>query len=220
MGWKTYDQQFRLRKAIDPSKKWDSVDDELWLLYMNQTVSGGIYHNRQSTRGQQFGNPSPLGQAGGKCYDFNNRGYCTRNISTYVHTCIKCNQAHPALSCQSNVGQGMSQRVSTFSRPRTSGSVNQSWGPMNTQFKQGHNFPHFASHFQSHPKQDIWELIKSPINLHQIKQIAYLYPNKKVAIELIEGFQEGFKLNFQGPRISIQAKNWFFYRKTDIKFTS
>ena len=28
-----------------------------------------------------------------------------------------------------------------------------------------------------------------------------------MAIELIEGFQEGFKLNFQGPRISIQAKN-------------
>jgi hypothetical protein len=75
---------------------------------MNQTVSGGIYHNRQST-GEQFGNPSPLGQAGGKCYDFIHREYRTRNICTYVHTCIKCNQAHPALSCQSNVGQGMSQ---------------------------------------------------------------------------------------------------------------
>jgi hypothetical protein len=66
LGWKTYVQQFRLRKAIDPRKKWDSIDAELWLLCMNQTVSRGIYHNRQSTGGVQFGNSSPLGPAGGR----------------------------------------------------------------------------------------------------------------------------------------------------------
>lgn len=152
LGWKTYDQQFRLRKGIDPSKKWDSVDAELWLLYMNQTVSGGIYHNRQSTGAEQFGTSSPLGQAGGKCYDFNYRGYCTRNICTYVHTCIKCNQAHPALSCQSNVGQGMSQRLSTFSRPRTPGSVNQFRGPMNTQIQARPQFPTFRKSFPVPPQ--------------------------------------------------------------------
>ena len=78
---------------------------------MNQTVSRGIYHNRQSTGGEQFGDSSPLGPAGGRWYDFNNRGYCTRNICIYVHTCIKCNQAHPALSCQSNIGQGMIKNI-------------------------------------------------------------------------------------------------------------
>ena len=111
LGLETYDQHFRLRKAIDPRTKWDNIDAELWLLCMNQTVSRGIYHNRQSTGGVHFGNSSPLGSVAGRWYDFNNRGYCNGNLCIYVHTCIKCNQAHPALSCQSNVGQGMIKNI-------------------------------------------------------------------------------------------------------------
>jgi hypothetical protein len=35
LGWKMYDEQFRLRKAQDPSNSWSLVDYELWLIYMN-----------------------------------------------------------------------------------------------------------------------------------------------------------------------------------------
>ena len=31
LGWKDYDQQFRLKKAKDPSVSWGVVDQELWL---------------------------------------------------------------------------------------------------------------------------------------------------------------------------------------------
>ncbi|CAG2258146.1 unnamed protein product [Mytilus edulis] len=34
LGWKLYDEQFRLRKALDPASSWAIVDSELWLLYM------------------------------------------------------------------------------------------------------------------------------------------------------------------------------------------
>ena len=36
-GWATYDQQFRLRMAHNPSQDWGRVDSELWLLYMTPT---------------------------------------------------------------------------------------------------------------------------------------------------------------------------------------
>ena len=35
LGWKMYDEQFRLRKAQDPASSWSLVDYELWLIYMN-----------------------------------------------------------------------------------------------------------------------------------------------------------------------------------------
>jgi hypothetical protein len=37
LGWKTYDEQFRLKMGIDPVKSWEIVDQELWLLYMGNT---------------------------------------------------------------------------------------------------------------------------------------------------------------------------------------
>jgi len=38
LGWREYDQQFRLKKARLPSTSWGQVDQELWLIYMNNMV--------------------------------------------------------------------------------------------------------------------------------------------------------------------------------------
>jgi hypothetical protein len=35
LGWKMYDEQFRLCTAQDPASSWSLVDYELWLIYMN-----------------------------------------------------------------------------------------------------------------------------------------------------------------------------------------
>jgi hypothetical protein len=32
-GWIQYDEQYRLRKAMNPSSSWSIMDSELWLLY-------------------------------------------------------------------------------------------------------------------------------------------------------------------------------------------
>ena len=69
LGWKMYDEQFRLRKAQDPTSSWSSVDYELWLIHMNITSSPGtgnqmIFSNKKN--GAQ------------KCYNFNYQGTCFR----------------------------------------------------------------------------------------------------------------------------------------------
>jgi hypothetical protein len=41
LGWVSYDEQFRLRKARAPQSSWADVDVELWLLnymYLPQTA--------------------------------------------------------------------------------------------------------------------------------------------------------------------------------------
>ena len=35
LGWVSYDEQFRLRKARAPQSSWADVDVELWLLYVS-----------------------------------------------------------------------------------------------------------------------------------------------------------------------------------------
>jgi hypothetical protein len=38
-GWRTYDEQFRLRKSQDPASSWANIDPELWLLFMQSSGS-------------------------------------------------------------------------------------------------------------------------------------------------------------------------------------
>ena len=39
VGWKLYDEQFRLRRAINPASSWATIDSELWLLYMHGSLT-------------------------------------------------------------------------------------------------------------------------------------------------------------------------------------
>lgn len=106
LGWKSYDQQFRLRKSIDPLKKWEIVDTELWLLYMYQAPNTPIPAIKTNI-GNDYYHSSSIG----KCYDYNYKGNCVRNGCTYVHSCLKCNQAHPSVWCiNSSRGQALAHQ--------------------------------------------------------------------------------------------------------------
>lgn len=83
-GWSLYDQQYRLKKARDPTTSWGSIDTELWLIYMQPQAQTAQY-----TRAQNY-----------KCYAFNYEGYCTKTGCYYQHSCIRCNNAHPVKHCQ------------------------------------------------------------------------------------------------------------------------
>ena len=84
--WVHYDEQFRLRKALNPSSSWAVVDTELWLLYMNNSGktygSGGAFNIGNSTAVNRGG------PGGSKCYAFNYGGYCHRQFCIYNHTCL------------------------------------------------------------------------------------------------------------------------------------
>jgi hypothetical protein len=54
-----YDQQFRLRKSLNPTRPWSQVDGVLWLRFVAKGASG--IQNVNS-----YNNPQQR-----KCYDFN-----------------------------------------------------------------------------------------------------------------------------------------------------
>ena len=55
-----------------------------------------------------------------------------------------------------------------------------------------------------HPKQtDIWALGITPIKLENLEIVIKNYPDQETAKDLFEGFRDGFKLQFKGPRVAI-----------------
>ncbi|KAH3712955.1 hypothetical protein DPMN_072717 [Dreissena polymorpha] len=85
LGWKAYDQQFRLRLAVDPTgTSFDEFDYEPWLLYVGPSMQGASAE-RVMIR---------------KCYDFN-YSRCARDPSPYRHSCLSCSGNHPSNMCRS-----------------------------------------------------------------------------------------------------------------------
>ena len=99
LGWREYDQQFRLKKARYPALSWGKVDPELWLLYIHSPQS--MSHNGQLTVGTGQSNPNTgTGLSNMTCYEYNNKGRCPLPYCRYIHKCIRCNGPHPAINCR------------------------------------------------------------------------------------------------------------------------
>ena len=92
LGWKVYDEQFRLRKSHDPASSWAIIDTELWLLHMQPTGLG--FQQEAPVAPRQMQNQTWL-----KCYAFNYNGSCLQQHCLYKHSCLRCSEAHPAISC-------------------------------------------------------------------------------------------------------------------------
>lgn len=86
LGWKFYDEQYRLKKASNPSTSWGVVDQELWLLYM--------YYGTQSNNASFSSGNRYL-----KCYNFNFSGICHKAPCFYLHKCLNCSGNHPSIKC-------------------------------------------------------------------------------------------------------------------------
>lgn len=100
-GWKLYDEQFRLRQSHDPSNSWAVIDAELWLIYMNSSLTPstgtGLVNRVQ------------------KCYAYNYNGVCGRQVCHYSHSCIRCFGPHPIKFCSGSNARGV--QVDNVSRP-------------------------------------------------------------------------------------------------------
>ncbi|CAG2245488.1 unnamed protein product [Mytilus edulis] len=99
MGWKNYDEQYRLRKAHEPSSLWSNIDNELWLLYMQpvNTISNVSLNVSNSNIQDSSGH-------GNKCYSYNYEGSCWKTPCFYSHLCLRCNGSHPIINCQRQLG--------------------------------------------------------------------------------------------------------------------
>ena len=112
-GWRSYDQQFRMRQQSQPSRSWSIIDGELWALYVvtstNKTTSDHPFRPRGVNTGgfrQQFQRSVASNKGGFKkattdhfCFDFNKHS-CARKNCRYLHKCSKCKQSgHGAFKC-------------------------------------------------------------------------------------------------------------------------
>ena len=100
LGWKKYDEQFRLKMGMDPSKSWENIDQELWLIYMTDVPSSFMSFQTSNTVSSTMStvvNQSSVN----KCYNFNYKGICDRVPCIFKHVCFRCSGNHPFYSCAS-----------------------------------------------------------------------------------------------------------------------
>ena len=101
-GWRYYDEKFRQLVEVDPSKPWDKIDSNLWLLYVTAPFQeryasfpkGGASNTRPSL-------PAPGGEKTGMpCQYFNRTGRCKyADKCRFPHVCKKCGAPHSATKC-------------------------------------------------------------------------------------------------------------------------
>ena len=121
LGFRSYDDQFRLKKAFNPSSSWAEVDYELWLIYMTPQSTNQM--SLQTTSYNNAGNSL-------RCYNFNYKGSCIHYPCKYRHTCMSCSGPHPVCQCPLQKTGGVSQvSPSRFQSPRGYFSKNASTGP-------------------------------------------------------------------------------------------
>lgn len=87
LGFKEYDQQFRLKLAKNPSGAWGTVDPELWLIYITPISRSFLAADTQNQ------------SQNSKCYTYNFQGSCFKAPCSYLHQCMKCNAQHPLAIC-------------------------------------------------------------------------------------------------------------------------
>lgn len=81
-GWVSYDRLFRQKLSYNPdSMRWSSIDAELWLVTMSITQSQAVPSKKV-------------------CFDFNEKGFCSKYACQYLHKCKKCQGAHSSLTCR------------------------------------------------------------------------------------------------------------------------
>ena len=96
-GWRVYDEQFRLKQEINPSRSWAEFDMELWVTVM------GVPMTSQGFRpsGASSSAPTPSCQNKmGHCFAYNSIQGCRYTGCRYAHLCTNCfRPGHGASRC-------------------------------------------------------------------------------------------------------------------------
>ncbi|CAC5412899.1 unnamed protein product [Mytilus coruscus] len=94
IGWKYYNEQYRLEKAKDPSGSWGKLDSEHWMWYMQ---SASVHSEGQATNHASNNRAFYTNQTAStlRCYSFNFDGICNKHYCIYNHSCLRCGLHHP-----------------------------------------------------------------------------------------------------------------------------
>ena len=101
LGWRMYDEQFRLQQERDPARSWGVLDFELWLTVAAVGVTSVSAVQRGSNITLQNTGSKFKGNRPGYCFAFNNVQGCRFSDCKYAHTCSKCQRmGHGAARCK------------------------------------------------------------------------------------------------------------------------
>ena len=103
-----YDKAFRMKRAMDPSRRWDALDNESYFfLLVPQALAGRLNSNTAGRQGQDaYGQPfrrnaksAPM--PGGVCWAFNRKN-CNKTNCVHPQKCATCKKNHPQTKCSQN----------------------------------------------------------------------------------------------------------------------
>lgn len=55
--------------------------------------------------------------------------------------------------------------------------------------------------------QKLWDKGHTPLNIDKLATLLVNYPDKEIGVELLEGFSNGFRLGYTGPRLHVMTHN-------------
>ena len=135
-GWRVYDEQFRLKQEIMPSRSWAEIDMELWVTVTGVSLSSPAVSQSTSmfpSRPKRFG----------LCFAFNGSQGCNFGGCKYVHACKTCSRpGHGAFRCTVAPVHRNRQQSGRRLAPNTSGSPTQTTPVSVTHSGKGHSFRH------------------------------------------------------------------------------
>ena len=93
LGWRSYDEQFRLRMEVNPARSWAAMDMELWVTVAAVgSVAPAVAATSVPSRSQAQKRI---------CYAFNSPTGCRWFDCRYVHSCRRCaGGGHGESSCR------------------------------------------------------------------------------------------------------------------------
>ena len=118
LGWVHYDEQYRLRKVLNPVSSWGAVDMELWLLYVStpnvNNYSPSAFGHADRRQQTHFNSTATSGFHGFNNFQQRNDGQVCRHFNRgvpckfgksckYAHRCSRCKGNHPFISCRSKM---------------------------------------------------------------------------------------------------------------------
>lgn len=93
-GWKTYDENFRMRQAVAPMP-WGKIHSDLWL----KTVACMSQPSVMAVKNTTVSSQNTLGRPKNVCYDFNSPRGCRFANCKYAHKCLICKGDHNQSKC-------------------------------------------------------------------------------------------------------------------------
>ncbi len=173
-GWRLYDEQFRLKLEMIPTRPWGNLDMELWLTVAAAGVAppaapGSTWSSSFAV--QQVNKSKPANFKSRVCFAFNNGQGCFGRVCKFAHQCSKCSSTgHGAYQCRMGQVGGQARGVNSapyswvahqkprahatkastsfVANPKPSSSVRSTVGPV-TKGDNAHSFGGGASSFRA-----------------------------------------------------------------------